>query len=91
MDNQQVSILIDEASTTKWELGCENGLRYSLDPNKYGEIWGIIGDGLKKVHTWVKDNKIVSKVAGAFNPAAGAAAAQLGYGRKRRVVRRRRV
>lgn len=54
----------------------------------FGDLWS----GIKKVGSWVKDNKIISKVASAIpHPAAqrvGAVASTLGLGRKRRRVRR---
>ena len=55
-------------------------------------------DALKSAHNWIKSNKIISTVSNALGkigvPYAGAigtAAGTLGYGRRRRVVRRKRV
>ena len=55
-------------------------------------------DALKSAHNWIKSNKIISTVGNALGkigvPYAGAigtAAGTLGYGRRRRVVRRKRV
>ena len=53
-------------------------------------------DALKSAHDWIRKNKIISTVSGASSkvgvPYAGAintASSALGYGRRRRVVRRR--
>ena len=53
-------------------------------------------DALRSAHDWIKKNKIISTVGSALGrvgvPYAGAietAASTLGYGRRRRVVRRR--
>ena len=73
-----------------------NGRRRRVGRVVRRERGGGFMDALKSAHNWIKSNKIISKVGNALGkigaPYAGAigtAAGTLGYGRRRRTVRRR--
>lgn len=49
-------------------------------------FFDLIKSGLSKIHNYVKDNKILSNMAGSLiHPLAGQVVGRLGYGRRRRV------
>jgi hypothetical protein len=53
-------------------------------PRMQGEgFFSSLWDGVKSVHNFVKDNKLISKGLGAVNPKWGQVASLVGYGRRR--------